>query len=236
MIGRIAQPARRKVGGALLREGPGRERGCGAGETTGAREDAVLEWLCEGSCSPRPGLGPARRPRRVSSRGSAEARPPPRASLASFGLHAEGLEERAPGAEGGAAVGRWARGPGGGRAGAAFGVEGLELCAGLSEEGQGSGCGLGTDLGGKGRSRSCLGGGLSGGMGYWGHEWVRWNGSRIERGRLEGPWLLGWGGGPRKEVMNARREIDFCLERTEAEKGFEVYLELRERSRCGKWV
>lgn len=128
MIGRIAQPARRKVGGALLREGPGRERGCGAGETTGAREDAVLEWLCEGSCSPRPGLGPARRPRRVSSRGSAEARPPPRASLASFGLHAEGLEERAPGAEGGAAVGRCARGPGGGRAGAVFGVEGLELC------------------------------------------------------------------------------------------------------------
>lgn len=72
-------------------------------------------------------------------------------------------------------------------------------------------------------------------MGYRGHGWVCWNGSRIERGQLEGSWLLGWGSGPRKEVMNAGREIDFCLERTKAEKGFEVSLELRERSRCGKW-
>lgn len=109
------------------------------------------------------------------------------------------------------------------------------MCAGLSEEGQGSDCGLGTDLGGKGRSRCCLGGGLSVCVGYRGHGWVRWNGSRIEKGRLEGSRLLGWGGGPRKEVMNAGREIDFCLERTKAEKGFEVSLELRERSRCGKW-
>lgn len=56
-------------------------------------------------------------------RGSVEVRPHPAAcSRHSACLHAEGLKDRAPGAEGGAAVGRRARGPGGGRAGAAGGV------------------------------------------------------------------------------------------------------------------
>ena len=49
-------------------------------------------------------------------------------------------------------------------------------------------------------------------------------GIRIERGRLEDSWMPGWGGGPRKEVINAGRKIDFCLERAEAEKRFLRYL------------
>jgi hypothetical protein len=49
-------------------------------------------------------------------------------------------------------------------------------------------------------------------------------GIRIERGRLEDSWMPGWGAGPRKEVINAGRKIDFCLERAEAEKRFLRYL------------
>lgn len=48
--------------------------------------------------------------------------------------------------------------------------------------------------------------------------------------RRAGSWVPGWEGGPGKEVMDAGRKIDFCLERkkkkTKAEKGFEVSLEL----------
>lgn len=149
---------------------------------------------------------------------------PPGSLPASRGLHAEGLKDRALGAESRAAVGRRARGPGGGRAGVVGGIRGLELSARLSEEGQGSGCRPGVDLGGKGRSQSCLAGGLSGCLGYRGHGWVRWGGTRIERGRLEDSWVPGWGAGPRTEVINAGRKIDFCLERTEAEKRFLRYL------------
>lgn len=100
----------------------------------------------------------------------------------------------------------------------AGGVEGLELCAGLSEEGQGSGSGQGADLGGKGRSQGCLAEGslVTWGVGATGG--CAGMGPRIERGRLEGSWVLGWGGGPRTEVTNAGRKIDFCLQRTKAEK------------------
>lgn len=150
-------------------------------------------------------------------------RAPPGGLPVSFGLHAEGLKDRVPGAESGAAVGRRARGPGGGRAGAAGGIGELELSVGLSEEGQGSGCRPEADLGGKGRSQSCLAGGLSDCMGYPGHGWVSWDGSRIER-RLEDSWVPGWGAGPRREAINAGRKIDLCLERTEAEKRFLRYL------------
>lgn len=90
------------------------------------------------------------------------------------------------------------------------GIAGLELSAGLSEEGQGSGCRPGPTLAGRG----------------WvsGPEWVRWDGIRIERGRLKGSWVPGCGAGPRREVINAGKKIDFCLERTEAEKRFLRYL------------
>lgn len=116
----------------------------------------MLEWRCKGTCSPWPGRGPARRLRRVSSRGSAEVRPHPAACPRHSAWHAEGLKDRAPGAESRAAVGRRARGPGGGRAGAAGGIGGLELSAGLSEEGQGSAraAGRGPTLAGRGGPRA----------------------------------------------------------------------------------
>lgn len=75
----------------------------------------------------------------------------------------------------------------------AGGVEGLELCAGLSEEGQGSGSGQGADLGGKGRSQGCLGRGLSGYMGCRGYGRVRWDGSKDRKRTIRG--LLGAGVG-----------------------------------------
>lgn len=105
------------------------------------------------------------------------------------------------------------------RAGAGPGRR-VELCAGLREEGQG--CGQVADLGGKRWPLTCLSAGLSGCMGYRGQGWVRWDVSRIERRRLEDSWVPGWGGGPRREVINAERKIDFCLQRTEAGKGLEV--------------
>lgn len=75
---------------------------------------------------------------------------------------------------------------------------GLELSAGLSEEGQGSGCRPGADLGGKGRSQSCLAGGLSGCMGYRGHGWVRWDGDQNRKGTVRGLMDAGVGSWPEK--------------------------------------
>lgn len=74
---------------------------------------------------------------------------PPGGLPASFGLHAEGLKDRALGAESRAAVGRRARGPGGGHAGVVGGIRGLELSARLSEEGQVRAAGRGSTLAGR---------------------------------------------------------------------------------------
>lgn len=79
---------------------------------------------------------------------------PPGGLPASFGLHAKGLQDRALGAESRAAVGRRARGPGGGQAGVVGGIRGLESSARLSEEGQARAAGRGATLAGRGGPRA----------------------------------------------------------------------------------